>query len=33
MGSFILIINVVNAQGRNMLKAIGKLLKKGVSGT
>lgn len=33
MGSFILIINVVNAQGRNTLKAIGKLLKKGVSGT
>ena len=31
MGTFILVINVVNAQGRNMLKSIGKLLKKGVS--
>ena len=31
MGTFILVINVVNAQGRNMLKTIGKLLKKGVS--
>ncbi len=31
MGTFILVINVVNAQGRNMLKAIGKTLKKGVS--
>lgn len=31
MGTFILVINVVNAQGRSMLKAIGKTLKKGVS--
>ena len=31
MGTFILVINVVNAQGRTMLKTIGKLLKKGVS--
>lgn len=31
MGTFILVINVVNAQGRNMLRYIGKLVKKGVA--
>jgi hypothetical protein len=33
MGTFILVINVVNAQGRNMLKFVGSALKKGVSRT
>lgn len=31
MGAFILLINVISAQGRNLLKAVGRLLKKGVS--
>ncbi len=31
MGAFILLINVISAQGRSLLKAVGRLFKKGVS--